>query len=154
MEFLYRWAGVENVNPISRGDFNGQRLAFLEKFTGSHFFQTAINSRNPNTNAIAFLNSAWDNIYGELLNRILVQGIMKNMLKAKYDFISDSLVFSDSVYDSIALAKNTTINFMDNSSTAYFWLKYAAIVREYKNFIETDEVIKGTINTLIKENME
>lgn len=31
-QIMYRWAGVENVDPASRGNYiNAQRLAFLEK---------------------------------------------------------------------------------------------------------------------------
>jgi len=52
--FLYRWAGVESISSANRGSFDGQKLAFLEKFTGKNFFQVATYSANPNEIAAFF----------------------------------------------------------------------------------------------------
>jgi len=36
-QILYKWTGVENVDPESRGDFDARKLGVLESFMGTYF---------------------------------------------------------------------------------------------------------------------
>ncbi|HRJ66189.1 MAG TPA: hypothetical protein PLW48_03565 [Alphaproteobacteria bacterium] len=71
---LFRWAGVDDVAPNSRGKFvDAQELAFLEKITGKPFRQ---NNRHPNPtgpNAGGTLSATFNKVFNQLYADILIQ---------------------------------------------------------------------------------
>jgi hypothetical protein len=70
---LFTWAGVENIAWNSRGgNIDARELAFLEKFTGEPFFQNGGGS-NPTVGAANLLESAFDEAFGNITARILLQ---------------------------------------------------------------------------------
>ncbi len=154
-EFLYEWAGITNVSPTGRGVFiDGQKLAFLEKFSGEDFIQTSTNSPNPDGSAAAFLNAAWEGMYDFFYDRIVLQGVMKDVLDVHYDFASDSLVFGDSVYDSINMAQNASLSFRSEDSEVAFWLEYASILKEHAGeFSQSGAELNTAINGLLQDKL-
>jgi Ca2+-binding RTX toxin-like protein len=60
-DILYKWAGVEEVDPSSRGyHVNAQHLEFLEALYGQHFYQNAAQSDQPYEQAGALLEVSWN----------------------------------------------------------------------------------------------
>jgi Ca2+-binding RTX toxin-like protein len=71
-DILLRWAGADTANPEGRGAFfDGQKLAFLEKFAAEWF------RGNPtlgvNDQGAYWMEKAWDKAFEELSIRILAQ---------------------------------------------------------------------------------
>ncbi len=72
-QIIYRWAGVQSVDPSSRGGlFDGRKLAALEAFLGTQFVVQGI--RNPNAQAVASLTAAWNGLVDGILARLLMSG--------------------------------------------------------------------------------
>jgi Ca2+-binding RTX toxin-like protein len=72
-QIIYRWAGVQSVDPSSRGGlFDGRKLAALEAFLGTQFVVEGI--RNPNAQAVASLTASWNGLVDGILARLLMSG--------------------------------------------------------------------------------
>ncbi|MGH1377430.1 MAG: calcium-binding protein, partial [Alphaproteobacteria bacterium] len=96
-DILFRWAGVEDVDPDSRGIYvDGQELAFLEKFFGETYLQQST-FENPGHVPAEILNTLYDQLSKTLLNNILVQGAASVFYEnnAHYDFVTGSIENSD-----------------------------------------------------------
>ncbi|ACK50906.1 hypothetical protein Msil_1963 [Methylocella silvestris BL2] len=73
-DILYKWAGVEGVDPDSRGIWvDAQHLAFLEQFIGSDFLQITTHSADPQPWAGALIEDAYQAAFAMLSADILVQ---------------------------------------------------------------------------------
>lgn len=71
---LYKWAGVDNVDPGSRGAYiDARHLAFLEHFLGSDFIQEQTHGPNPLANAAAELEEVYQTAFKMLSADILIQ---------------------------------------------------------------------------------
>lgn len=77
---LYKWAGVDGVDPTSRGgSVDAQHLEFLEEFFGEefvHVHQTTgapTGGPFPQPGAGETLESVWDVVFGNLKAQLLVQ---------------------------------------------------------------------------------
>lgn len=72
-QILYRWAGVQSVNPASRGIFfDGRKLAALEAFTGTDFLVEGVT--NPTQQAVSNLTAAWNGLVDGVMARLLMGG--------------------------------------------------------------------------------
>ncbi len=74
---LFRWAGVDDVDPSSRGSlFDAQKFGFIEAFVG-------VGTTNPpapiNPLGLQFYDQAWNNALGGLTGQILMQAGMKGL---------------------------------------------------------------------------
>ena len=84
-QIIYRWAGVQSVEPAFRGGlFDGRKLAALEAFLGTDFFVQG--SANPNAQALASLTAAWNALEDGILARLLLSGPLG-------DAVADSVVY-------------------------------------------------------------
>ncbi|ODS56469.1 MAG: hypothetical protein ABS36_08795 [Acidobacteria bacterium SCN 69-37] len=74
-EILFTWAGVEGVDPESRGiHVDAQHLEFLEKFYGEQFYQASNHdSPNPLEQAAAKIEESYALLFGYLKAALLVQ---------------------------------------------------------------------------------
>ncbi len=77
-EIIYRWAGVEAIDPASRGGLiDARHLAALEKFMGQPW--SGLNGSNPQGIAAAEqLEEAWRILQANVGARLLVQGTFKS----------------------------------------------------------------------------
>ncbi|MBF0561228.1 MAG: hypothetical protein HQL37_04230 [Alphaproteobacteria bacterium] len=91
-DIMYRWAGVEDVDPGSRGAYvDARQLAFLERYFNQPFVQASVGA-DPRWNAGAVLEGVWDDVFAEVKTRLLVQGPLSPALPAlTYDLNSDLL---------------------------------------------------------------
>ncbi|MFN9548006.1 MAG: hypothetical protein ACK6AD_13260, partial [Cyanobacteriota bacterium] len=84
-QIIYRWAGIQSVDPASRGGlFDGRKLAALEAFLGTDF-RVQRNS-NPNAQAVTSLMQAWESLHDGILARLLMSGAVGNV-------VADSAVY-------------------------------------------------------------
>jgi hypothetical protein len=91
-DILYRWAGVDSVDPISRGQYvNAKDLTALETFVGEAFVSDGGSSNPQSVHQGQNLESAWHNLVTEMTSRLLVQGPLASLFPGiGYDFDSDS----------------------------------------------------------------
>lgn len=86
---LYEWAGVENVNPGSRGgEVNAQQLAFLEKLAGQAF--DGQNGSNPIFHAAPPVNAAWNTVYSGFLTSLILQSPLASTLLPGFSYNSSN----------------------------------------------------------------
>ncbi len=90
-EILFRWANVDDVNPLSRGQFDAQKLGFLESFLSEYFRNSPYSLVNLGASA---LQSSWDRAFSDLAVRIVVQLDLNSAVitdVAKYNSVTDDL---------------------------------------------------------------
>ena len=94
---LFRWAGVDNINPSSRGQYiDARRLEFLEEFVGREY-RNGVSSPGPA--ASIALDETYSNLQLDLQARLVAQLLD---IPVTYDEISDRLSFNGSDADLIA----------------------------------------------------
>lgn len=96
---LYEWAGVENVDPGSRGGFfDAQKLGFLEQFMGQPLWDVA--GSEPWAGVVPHLVESWDIALSYLSAHLLAQTAFSYVTgTAPYDAATDSFVGSNSLND-------------------------------------------------------
>ncbi|MEZ0081511.1 Ca2+-binding RTX toxin-like protein [Bradyrhizobium japonicum] len=73
-EILFKWAGVDVVDPASRGyNIDGQHLEFLEHLVGTEFYQTYSYSSNPQPTAAGLLEGAYEAAFRMFSTHLLLQ---------------------------------------------------------------------------------
>ena len=72
---LYRWAGVEGIDPDSRGAYvNAQQLGFLEHLFDQSFVQINSNdTTDPMPAAATQINLAWDSVFENFESDLILQ---------------------------------------------------------------------------------
>jgi hypothetical protein len=102
-ELLYTWAGVEELNPNSRGgNMDARQLEFLEKVMGEGFIGYATGhsgqrSPNPNPNAATILKDLYNTIANEAESALLLQTVLVPFFKEssfEYDENQDALTIT------------------------------------------------------------
>ncbi|MDA0967555.1 MAG: M10 family metallopeptidase C-terminal domain-containing protein [Proteobacteria bacterium] len=153
-DFLYRWAGVDGVDPASRGGVDDARkLEFLEEFTGTDFFSNSSGS-NPLIGAWQFVNTAFNTVSETLGNRILSQGTFGELLDSSYDFATDEVTVDSSLTDIMDRA-SLDLSAIDDISTAKdYWVKFVKTVQVFNNnYTETDAEITKLIGDLLIDKL-
>ena len=86
-EILYKWTGVDGLDPASRGGLiDARQLGVLEKFMGTDFVGN--NGTNPNSNAAPLLQKAYDKLADRLYAMIASSSYLKKLID-KIDFKVD-----------------------------------------------------------------
>lgn len=97
-QILYLWAGVEKIDPQSRGPWvDARQLALMETITGKKFNHMSGTS-NPPRMAGAGIGKAYDHMRASCLARFLTQSGGSSLFQGgiTYDRLSDDLFFSGS----------------------------------------------------------
>lgn len=72
-DILYRWAGVQNVSPTSRGiNVDAQHLEFLERLFGQNYLQ-GLGNTDPAVYAGKIVENAWHDVFETLKAHLLIQ---------------------------------------------------------------------------------
>lgn len=94
VDIMYRWAGVDGVDPTSRGpNIDARQLEFLEKFTGRDFVQTgSANQTDPGMLAAVDLEEAFQIAFNNIYARLVTQAAGGDLFTGDfyYDIASDS----------------------------------------------------------------
>ena len=99
---LLRWAGVETIDPESRGDWiDARRLAVVEAFFGQGFFTTdgTDSTTDPMIDQVDPINMTYDNIVEVMLTRFVTQ-----MAASRLVLTNDNDSFISSPYLALAAA--------------------------------------------------
>jgi Ca2+-binding RTX toxin-like protein len=143
-DILYRWAGVDSVDPYSRGAYgiDARNLEFMERFFGQAFSQLGA-IPDPGPAAAGDLNVAWQHLYYTMKAALLTQagadaifGGTISYNPASGDFEGTKTISQDAI-DALQSAAPTT----STSATAAYWEQVA----EYINFT------KGFTNVTVGE---
>jgi hypothetical protein len=88
---IYQWAGVEDVDPTSRGAFVDARdLEVLEKLTGQTY--NARGSANPPAGRAPLIETGFNTFFLVVKERLLVQGpLAADLPSLNYDYDQDSV---------------------------------------------------------------
>jgi Ca2+-binding RTX toxin-like protein len=89
---IYRWAGVDGVDPGSRGGlFDARKLEALEAFLG-HVYEGTSGSNPTGGMQLVHLNQAWNTLAGGLFSHLFVQGTGAATFEGlSYSFGTDSV---------------------------------------------------------------
>ena len=79
-DILAHWAGVDSVDPKSRGDaFDARKLAVLEKFFGAEF------QGSPNANSAPLLKSSYTKLFEVVYVSLISQAQLKDIVNGVVD---------------------------------------------------------------------
>lgn len=137
-DIMYRWAGVDDVAPGSRGSLiDARKLEFLEAFTGEPFLQRGVHSDPYGVEAAGLLEEAFaialDNIYA----RLLMQAAGGELFTGDfyYDLASDSIVGVTGLDSTQLAALETEVTGL--SSTGEREVFWGNVVRMIENAVGT-----------------
>ena len=96
LPILYRWAGVDDLDPTSRGAYlDARNLTFLEKFIGRNWANSSDdNLRNPARLQGPNVEAVFEQLIPELEIRLLVQALDSPV---DYNTVTESYVFNGSI---------------------------------------------------------
>jgi len=157
-DILAHWAGVDSVDPESRGDaFDARKLAVLEKFFGAEF------QGSPNTSSAPLLKSSYTKLFEVVYVSLISQAQLKDIVNSVADD-NDEISFEKAkqVIDA-AIAQDTVagVGLLGEFTRAmkYYGLKsskefavlrgyYAGKSAEYGRIIDFagEQVLRGTAN--------
>lgn len=157
-DILAHWAGVDSVDPKSRGDaFDARKLAVLEKFFGAEF------QGSPNANSAPLLKSSYAKLFEVVYVSLISQTQLKDIVNSVADD-NDEISFEKAkqVIDAaIAQDPVTGVGLLGEFARAmkYYGLKsskefavlrgyYADKSAEYGRIIDFagEQVLRGTAN--------
>ncbi|MBM7069943.1 calcium-binding protein [Actibacterium sp. 188UL27-1] len=137
-ELLYRWAGVDGIDPASRGEFieDARQLEFMEQLFGEQFVNQNEWTDNPGTVQADGLEGLWnDVIFARYKATILTQLIGDDLFTnaPQLDFAGDILdinaqtrLFSQDTLDDLEAA---AIALPDTAARQEFWMGVADYLR-------------------------
>ena len=157
-DILARWAGVDSVDPKSRGDaFDARKLAVLEKFFGAEF------QGSPNANSAPLLKSSYTKLFEVVYVSLISQAQLKDIVNSVADD-NDEISFEKAKQAiDAAIAQDTVagVGLLGEFARAmkYYGLKsskefavlrgyYAGKSAEYGRIIDFagEQVLRGTAN--------
>ncbi|MGD1919856.1 MAG: hypothetical protein ACFCAD_13775 [Pleurocapsa sp.] len=120
---MYRWAGVEEVDPVDNypnANIDLQELRFLEAFVGRSW-----NNTNPNSGGAETLANTYKQLQGDLETRLLVQ---LTESPVTYNTVSETYQFSGSL-DEAAVQFEAIIIQSQNSASEILKLQTLALAQ-------------------------
>ena len=157
-DILTHWAGVDSVDPKSRGDaFDARKLAVLEKFFGAEF------KGSPNVNSAPLLKSSYTKLFEVVYVSLISQAQLKDIVNSVADD-NDEISFEkakQAIDAAIAQDHVAGVGLLGEFARAmkYYGLKsskefavlrgyYAGKSAEYGRIIDFagEQVLRGTAN--------
>ncbi len=146
---LYRWAGVDGINPTSRGpNIDARRLEFLEEFFGEDFIQRG--STNPGDVASVLLNQSWTIITENIRAHLLLQAGAGDLFENQVIYNP----YTGEIEGDLALSGTAIINLESFATdtgvdTEEFWVEVARFLDATKGFENLTTTENGWMNTSI-----
>ncbi|WP_144108190.1 calcium-binding protein [Paraburkholderia sp. BCC1886] len=103
---LYRWAGVAELDPMSRGgSIDARQLGFVDAYLGRSFYSVG-DGINPGIRAAAQLQQAWNDLYDAALARLVLQSPLAAALapEFRYDASTDTVQACETFAPALAAA--------------------------------------------------
>ena len=142
---LYRWAGVDGIDPATRGNVDAQKLRFLEKFIGRNWLNSSDDSlANPRLVQFAVVNSTFDTLVPALEIRLLVQAVDSPV---GYDTITESYIADLSIDEAVAQLESLATQVNSTPTPDYISeLKAIALNKYIQQESESGDRVFGGIN--------
>ncbi len=144
-DIIYRWAGVDGVDPTSQGDYiNAQDLEALQAFLGETY--TDYTGETYPLQARAYpLEQSYNTLFAVIKERLLAQGPLAQYLSGvTYDYGTDSLTGTT---DFSALMTAIGANIPSDPATA---VQYLAGMGQFMDQLATDlGVAKSTFDSTL-----
>ena len=142
--FLFAWAGVEDVDPTSRGPaIQAQKLAFLEKAYGTDFDMGNAYGANPGPVASLEIAAQFDELVSKLAARFIAQSA-----------ISDALLTATDQSEFDATLAEHPFTALSSLIANYSPSKRSVEAENYDWVSDIVELAFGTDPTLTMENMQ
>ncbi len=147
---LYTWANVTSISTTSRGaNFDGRKLAFIEKFTGESFVSSAGGS-NPTAQEGAELTNLWNTYYDMAYDKLVVEGPLKNYFPdLSMNKVGDYLESSSA--NPMRASVNAIMNAMPANATEAnsYWSTMIGVVKDVANNVVRPDGILGVTDLQI-----
>jgi Ca2+-binding RTX toxin-like protein len=115
-EILYKWAGVNSIDPSSRGGlFDAQKLAIIEEFLGTEFTNNPAQSA-----AVVLLEASYAKIYDALYADLISQTHLSSLLSLVTENVDGSLSFDDvisEIDDQLSINESDGLSLLNDFST-------------------------------------
>lgn len=152
VSMMYRWAGVDSINPASRGDYlsDARDLEFLEVYFGAGFLQARFREDNPLSIAATTIENVFSAIADSSMAKFLYQSGASSLFETpgRYDRATDSIVFDGDVTpvlnEDALLALGT-----EGASAAdagVFWASIAVYIQQIRG--DLDNFTAGELSAL------
>jgi len=151
-DILFRWAGVDAVNPIGRGDYiDGRKLAFMEAMFDDQWVSNIHGIPNPHQQATIVLLESWEAIYAAYTAQLAFQAGAKVLFDPTTvfnpflgDFEGDRLLVEQAILDLVPLASAPGVDGVQ------YWLNVAKLIQGVKPFDE----LTNNENTWIEDAVD
>jgi Ca2+-binding RTX toxin-like protein len=150
---LYQWAGVESVDPSSRGpNVNAQHLEFLEHLFGESFLSSVGGGANPMQHAGAEIEVSWDIVFKAFEGQLLIQAGANTLFAnvVTYDAGTGTVTGDLSLSETAIAALDDNAPSPGSSNLAY-WENVAHFLDDVKGLdnLTTDEGtwLNSAVNT-------
>ncbi|OJU24013.1 MAG: hypothetical protein BGN91_11225 [Nitrobacter sp. 62-13] len=129
-DILFKWAGVESISATSRGSYiDAQHLGFLEHLVGTDFYQPSWHSANPQSQAAAFLEDAYQTALAHLSANLLIQVGLGELFTNPVTYNpTTGEIEGDLALSSAAIAGLATIAPSSSGPNEAFWQTLAGFV--------------------------
>lgn len=146
---LFRWAGVDGVDPDSRGEFmDARRLEFLEHFIGAPYYNTLLQSADPTPGPMVTLGPAY-------------QAVFDMFAAALFTQIGGAALFSDAIqfnpftgtYDGTPELSSTALDDLVNAAPSPGTANDAmwTMIVRYIESVQGIDNLNGTEETLLQD---
>lgn len=137
---LYKWCGVEDISPNSRGsNIDARVLGVVEKFTGNEF--SGVDGKNPNSTAATILKEMYSKIKNYVIGELDRQSYLAQymtLIEGKYS------VEKDEIYFDLKNLKEAIVKNCD-------FIQAAIIMKGLENIYANEGVVVNKLAELTKE---
>jgi Ca2+-binding RTX toxin-like protein len=147
---MYRWAGVDGVDPSSRGsNIDARQLEFLEEFVGREFRQDAsAGQANPGASAAYDLIEAYHIAFNETFALLVSQIVGADLFNGtiSYDVPSDAITGITGLnLGTLGSLETIATGLANTSARETFWEN---VVRTVEYTVGTDNLSGGDVSAL------
>ncbi len=137
-EIMFRWAGVDGVDPASRGAVNAQKLEFLENYFGDDYVNPFSGSTTPQAGGVNDVHNLFDDVLANLTASIIAQTDASFYLgeDAFYNAVSGEIENVETP-DSIFFLKNNEQAAQTDGNDVYVFANGAGNVSVYEPSSDT-----------------
>ena len=119
--YLYKWAGVENVDPDSRGAFGGgdsRKLGFIEHYTGIPFISITDSEDPQYAHSWQTLSQTFQYALQDMWVKFFIQAEPGLQQVLRYDLVTDSILIAEGVDAQALTATQPTAS---DEDIALYW---------------------------------
>ena len=111
-EIMFRWAGVDGVDPSTRGTVNAQQLEFLETYLGDGYDNPNTGSTIPTAGGVNDVHDLFAKVLSQITASLLAQTDAAPYLgeNANYNLVTGELEGAENIDTFFLLENNSTVD--------------------------------------------